>query len=66
MQYRVPRFNELADALVGIPTQRQSHHQILESGRYGFMIVNDCLYVRQGIYCAYYNLLPPLFNHKFN
>ena len=52
-QYNAPRAIELADALVGAQTALQRQHSVLKSGMYGFVMVDDRLYVAQGTYIWY-------------
>jgi hypothetical protein len=49
VQYNAPRAIELADALVGSQTALQRQHGVLKSGTYAFVIVENQLYVAQGI-----------------
>jgi hypothetical protein len=49
-QYNAPRAVELADALVGAQTALQRQHGVLKSGMYAFVIVENQLYVAQGIH----------------
>jgi hypothetical protein len=49
IQHNAPRAIELADGLVGAQTAFQRQHGVLKSGMYAFVIVDNQLYVAQGM-----------------
>jgi hypothetical protein len=64
-QYNTPQVIELADALVGAQTAFWPQHCVLKSGMYAFVIVDDQLYVAQGMsYSTYRHPAIDIFEFK--